>query len=116
MADKGPIIKDFDAVAPVRRIAKIAGREVDVTSIPARVTLDLARFKDDRDEEKLTALEQIQATAELVSRVAMRSDPTITADWLFDNLTFEQMLDFIQFVLNPAVEKAEAQGNASTAK
>jgi len=116
---KAPQIKDFDAVAPARRVARIAGREVDVTSIPARVTLDMARFKDDLDAGKLTQEEQIARTVELVAKVTVARNPEITADWLLDNTTLDTLFDFIGFVLAPTTQRAkeyeEKQGNGEPA-
>jgi len=39
--------KDFDSLLPEKRVAKIAGREIDVSKIPARIVLEQAKFRDD---------------------------------------------------------------------
>jgi hypothetical protein len=49
MTDRGPTLKDFDAVAPEKRQAKIAGKMLDCTFIPARVTLAIQRFSDEME-------------------------------------------------------------------
>lgn len=115
-----PEIRDFDAVAPEKRRARIGGRVVDIGFIPARVMFDIARFKDAMDSDQLTTIEQITQIVDLVARVTMKSDPTITAEWLLENASIQGLLDFCSWVMTPAAQKAkeyeEKQGNAETAK
>uniref|UniRef100_A0A6H1Z6K9 Uncharacterized protein n=1 Tax=viral metagenome TaxID=1070528 RepID=A0A6H1Z6K9_9ZZZZ len=118
--NKGPVIKDFDAVSPPKRIAKLRGKSIDVTMIPSRVTLAMASFKDDMDGGHLSAREQIEQSVDLVSKITSHKDPEITKDWLLNNTDFSELMELINFVLHGITAKAEEytkkQGNGDTAK
>lgn len=120
MDKKGPEIRDFDAVSPERRQARIGGRVVDVTSIPARVTLEMARFKDDIDAGNLSQKDLVERTFDIVGRITSVSDQEMTADWLLDNVDLNTSLDFINWILKPSLDKAEKMqaksGNEGTAE
>lgn len=114
---KGPEIRDFDAVSPERRYAKIGGKKIDVTFIPPRVTLDMARFKDDLEAGKISDLEKMERMVDLVARAASRSDPEVTSDWLLDNTPDIFILfEFINFVLTPTLDRAEKAAEEGNAK
>lgn len=94
-----PIIKDFDKIIPLKRIAKLAGEEIDVSLIPSRISLELAIFRD-----KVLAMkseDQQRKSLEIVAKVCQVKNPKITVDWLLDNTHYEQMIEFIDFVLEP---------------
>jgi hypothetical protein len=117
--ETGPVIRDFDAVAPAGRKAKIGGRVVDVSFIPGRVTLEMARFKDRMDAGELSEMARVQEIIDLVAKVTERQDAEMTADWLLDNVDFVTLFEFVQFVLTPTMTKAkeyeEKQGNGGAA-
>jgi hypothetical protein len=116
MSKTGPEIRDFDAIAPKGRRAKIGGRVVDVSFIPGRITLELARFKDALDSGELTELQSIETALDIVAQITTRQDPEMTADWLLDNAQLLRLTDFINYVLDPTREKVEAQsGNEEPA-
>ena len=111
----GPVVKDFDAVAPERRQAKIAGKVLDCTFIPARVTLAIQRFSDDMAGK--SGADAVERAAELIAKVGQRTDPELTVDWLLDNLDLMQLQDLFQFILEPYSRRAkEVQGNAGAAQ
>lgn len=98
-------LRDFDRLVPEQRIAVLGGKEIDVTRIPSRVTLQIAQFADDVAEGKLTPGEQFLAALDPVAAVCRLSDPEITVDWLLDKTDFAQLMEFTRFVLEP-VQKA----------
>lgn len=112
-AQREPIIRDFDRVVPEKRQARIGRRVVDVTRIPSRVALEMARFAD--NPASVSNEEGFLAMVNLVARVCQGTDKTITTDWLIDNSDIVGLLDFVNFVLSPLKERAE-RGNASPAK
>ncbi len=112
----GPIVKDFDKLAPQQRQARLGGRVIDVTTIPARVLMEAARFAD--EIEKYTGEERLDKALSLVVRIAKVHDPEITLDWLLDNADLNQLLALIDFTLEPlktrAREEHEKKGEAGT--
>ena len=109
----GPVVKDFDAVAPERRQAKIAGKVLDCTFIPARVTLAIQRFSDEMEGK--SGADAVERAAELIAKIGQRTDPELTVDWLLDNLDLLQLQELFAFILDPYKRRAE-EGNAGAAQ
>jgi len=94
-------IVDFDAVAPEKRLARIAGKVIDVTMIPAKLSLELARFSDQAERGELDNETTLNRMFDLVSEVCQVSDPDVTTEWLLESTSFEQLFDFIDYVIEP---------------
>lgn len=94
--------KDFDKVLPEKRIAKIAGKEIDVSKLPARLVLEQAKFRDDILSGKIKSfVDQQKMSFEMVEKVCQVSNPDFNIDKIVDEITVEQLLQFIEFVLEP---------------
>jgi hypothetical protein len=94
--------KDFDSLIVEKRVAKIAGREIDISKIPARIVLEQAKFRDDILSGKVKSfLEQQKKTFEMVERICRVSDPDFKVENIIDDITVDQLLDFIDFVIEP---------------
>jgi len=102
-------IKDFNRLIPDQRIAQLGNKEIDVTRIPSRVTLQLAKYADDVSEGKLTPMEQFLNALEPVAAICKLTDPDITVDWLLDNTDFTQLSEFTKFVLEPIIQSGGGQ-------
>jgi len=98
-------IKDFDKVLRTERKARISGEEVDVTKIPSRVTLEMARLND--SSEELNSEEGFYKSIDLVAQACKPSNPKITTEWLLDNTDFETLMDFMDYVLDPVKQRTE---------
>lgn len=96
------VFKDFNTIIPKKRIAKLAEEEIDVSLIPSRVSLELAIFRDSIFKGKVKSSEEQQRKSlEIVSKVCQVKNPKITVEWLLDNTHYEQLIEFIDFVLEP---------------
>lgn len=94
--------KDFDKLIAEPRKAKIAGRGIDVSKIPARIVLEQAKFRDDILSGKLKSFEEQQKrTFETVEKICQASDKDFKIEDIIDDVTVEQLLNFIDFVLEP---------------
>lgn len=103
-------IKDFDSVLKPERIMKIRGEEVDVTKIPSRVTLEMAKLNDNAKE--LNSEQGFYKSIDLVSQACKPTNPKITTEWLLDNTDFETLMDVMDYVLEPInkrVDKTEKE-------
>jgi len=93
---------DFDKVIPEKRVVKIAGKEIDVSKLPARLVLEQAKFRDDILSGKIKSFtDQQNKTFETVEKVCRVSDPDFNIEDIIDDITVDQLLDFIDFVLEP---------------
>jgi hypothetical protein len=110
-------IKDFDKLAPAQRQARLGGRVIDVTTIPARVLLESAKFADEM--ETYSGEERLVKSIGIVARIAQVHDEGITTDWLLDNCSLEQLMGFIDYTLEPlkkrVTEEGAKEGNAPAA-
>lgn len=115
--DIGPVIRDFDKLVPAQRQARLGGRVIDVTTIPARVLLEAAKFADEM--EKYSGEERLVKSISIVARIAQVHDTEITVDWLLDHADLNQLMAFIDFTLEPlkkrVTEEATKEGNAPAA-
>lgn len=107
------IMKDFDTIAPPKRIARIGGEEVDVSVFSTRATLKLIEMTD--SPEKIRSFEEgknIESFVEVVATACQHSNPKITADWLMDNVDMFTLVEFSKFVLEPIIRKLEEMKTA----
>jgi hypothetical protein len=107
-----PNILDLDNLIPDQRIIKLAGKEIDVSKIPSRVTLEIA--------EKADVLESGSAKSfpllmDMIIKIM--NDPEVTEDWLMDNTSVQQLLALINFILEPIKDQAqESEKDGKTGK
>lgn len=104
MSENG-LLKDFDILAPAKRIARIGGEEIDVTIVPARAALKFISFSKKYSVQSLESMGQdsfdpgmIDDILEVVGLVCKRSSVKITKDWLLDNVDIKVLLEFVQYV------------------
>ena len=102
---KAPQFKDFDKVIRPERKARIAGEDVDVSKIPSRVTLEMAKLSDDAKE--LNSEEGFYKSVDLVAKACAPSNPKITAEWLLDYTDFIELMEFMDWVLEPVKKRTE---------
>lgn len=99
-----PEILDLDKIIPAQRIVKLSGADIDVSKIPTRIVLEIAKKKDTLDSG---TDESFDILLDLVVKICKPSKPDITADWLTDNTTIDQLLQLIQFILKPLQDRVD---------
>ena len=99
------LLKDFDILAPPKRIARIGGEEIDVSFVPARVALQFIGFSKKYDVKTLetgTAGNfdpcMIEDMLGIIEGICKRSSEKITAEWLLNNVDISVLMQFIQYV------------------
>lgn len=100
------IRKDFSKTVYQKRIAVIEGEEIDVSRISTRVMLNLIELKDRREELEAGGKEIFYELIEIISQCC-KTNKKITVDWLIDHTDMMQLLDLIEFILEPLTVKAE---------
>ena len=123
------IIKDFDKIIPDKRIAILVGKEFDVSKISTRMALKQVIFRD--NALKMNGEEAFRKAVEIVaeicgkpkngregfwSKLASLFKARITAKWLMDNTNYEQLMAFIDFVLEPLTDKAQLKDSKDVSK
>lgn len=98
-----PKILDLDKLIPEQRIVRLAGEEIDVSKIPSRVTMEVAKKADVLQSG---SNESFPLLIDMIVKICKPSKPDITQDWVIDNTSMDQLLAFIEFVLEPLQEKA----------
>lgn len=104
MAAKQPEILDLDKLIPDQRIVRLAGKEINVSKIPSRVTLEIA---EKSDVLQSGSNESFPLLLDMIVKICKPSQPDITTDWLVDNTSLDQLLALIEFVLKPIQERAD---------
>jgi hypothetical protein len=97
------IFKDFDKLIPEARVAKLAGKEIDVSKLPSRTSIEMAIFRDRIFKGQITSEEAALKSIEIVAQACAKTNPElgINTDWLLDNTHHEQLIAFMDFVLEP---------------
>ncbi len=112
------ITRDFDIFNKPKRFAVVAGEKIDVSRIPTIVQIKIAelnkREKGMSKEEKASP----ERFLELIDIIALAcaKNPKITKDWLIENTDMEQLLDLMQFILEPLKARAEKKGESEGVK
>lgn len=109
------IFKDFNKIIPEVRVAKLGDQEIDVSKIPSRISLELAIFRDKVLTMK-SSEEQQRESLEIVAKVCQVKNSKITVDWLLDNTHYEQLIEFIDFVLEPINRPGKGKKKANQEK
>ncbi len=103
MSSAGPEVLDLDVVLPPKRIVKLAGKEIDVSAVPARTVLGIVR---DREKLREGSEESLDLLLDYTAQVCARSFPDMTdaevRDWLVENARdVDQLLRLVEFALEP---------------
>jgi hypothetical protein len=102
-------ILDFDAMVPAPRQFRVAGRVIDVTRLPAQISLDFARFADGVQGGDLSNEDTLTRVFQLVSTACVLTDPEVTVPWLLEHTTFEQLMGIVDYVLEPLRKRGNAR-------
>ncbi|KAB2337656.1 hypothetical protein F7731_08670 [Cytobacillus depressus] len=100
-------ILDLDKLIPEQRIIRLAGKEIDVSKIPSRVTLEIAKKSD---VLKSGSEESFPVLLDLVVKICKPSQPDITSDWIIDNTSLDQLLALVEFILKPIKDRTDGEG------
>ncbi|CRK80304.1 hypothetical protein [Neobacillus massiliamazoniensis] len=100
-------ILDLDKLIPEQRIIRLAGKEIDVSKIPSRVTLEIA---EKSDVLKSGSNESFPLLLDMIVKICKPSQPDINSDWLIDHTSLDQLLSMIEFILKPIQDRAKGNG------
>lgn len=99
------LTKSFQVLEPPKRIAMLLDQEVDITIIPARTALKFVQFSKKHKGEKLENMKEdeldekmLEEIMDIIGSITVRSNKTVTKDWLFDNLPLTELVKFMTFV------------------
>ncbi|MEF9426436.1 MAG: hypothetical protein L0956_04420 [Candidatus Mariimomonas ferrooxydans] len=123
------IIKDFDKLIPDKRIAILSDRKFDVSLISTRMALKQVAFRDNvlKMNGEAAFRKAVEIVAEICGKPKSSKDSfwdkftglfkgRITAKWLVENTNYEQLVQFIDFVLEPLTDKAEVKAEDKAEK
>lgn len=98
-------ILDLDKIVTDERIVRLAGKDIDVSKIPSRVTLEIASKSDKLKEG---SEESFPIMLDLVVKICKPSFPEVTKDWIIDHTDLNQLLALIEFILKPIKDRAKS--------
>ena len=112
------IFKDFDKLIPMSRVAKLADKKIDVSKLPSRTSIEMAIFRDKILKGEYTSEQAALQSVEIVAGACAKANPDlkITVDWLLDNTHYEQLVAFMDFVLEPINKPDSANNNKKDKK
>jgi hypothetical protein len=107
-------IKDFDVLAPPKRLAKIGGEIVDVSFIPTRIALEIMSLGD--FEESSFSADVFDKVVDITVKICQRSNSKITREWILDNIEPMTLMKFLVYAVESlssrisAANKGEGKG------
>jgi hypothetical protein len=117
------ILNQFEILEPPKRTATLRGEVVDLSFIPARSTLKFVDFSKKYNVKKLEGITEgsfdpgmMEDILELVGTICQSSNPKITKDWLYDNLSIVDLVKFIQFVFAGMTRLKPEEGEGEDGK
>jgi len=120
MSTAVPEVLDLDTILPPARIVKLAGKEIDVSTVPARTALGIIR---DRERLQEGSEESIDLLLDYTAQVCAGSFPGQTdkevREWLIENIRdMNQLLRLVEFALEPlrTGDKGKGEEEAGDAK
>ena len=100
---------DLDKVDPPKRIVKIEGEKIDISKMPAIVTIKLTRYQEEGKKIKEEDLEASEADRflELVDIIVLgcKDNPKITKDWLIENANTDKIMGLVNAVIGKRDKK-----------
>lgn len=112
-------LTNFEILEPPKRTATLLGEVVDLSMIPAIVSLKFIGFSKKYDVKKLEGMDEesfdpvmIEDMIELIAQICQKSNEKITKTWLMEKLSIQDLVKFIQFTFAGMTQlKSEAGGN-----
>ena len=110
-----PKILDLNKIKPPERKVLLKNKEIILSKIPSRVTLEIAeKYEELNDPNNSKAFDDLMSlTMKIIN--SQNDDSEITKDWLIDNTDFEQLYALMEFLLEPVKERAEEEAKNRTA-
>lgn len=106
MTVEKPEILDLDKLKPRKRLIKLSGKEIDVSTIPSEVTLEIVEKADVIESE---SAESFDLVFDMIIKICNVTNPDdgITKEWLVKNTSLEQLTAMMEFVMKPIRERVE---------
>lgn len=111
-------LKDFDKLIIDKRTAILAGKTFDVSKISTRMALEQSEFRDNilKMGEKEALYKAIKIVARICGKPVIKGNfikqlfnKAIDEKWLVENTNYEQLIAFIDFVLEPLTGKTQPE-------
>lgn len=97
-------VQEFGQILTDKRIAKVAGIEVDVSRLPSRFTLEVMKLQNSKIDDSVAFEKMI----DLIARICQLDKKEITTDFILDNLDVAEITLLYRYITDPVNEKARA--------
>ena len=107
-------IIDLDKIAPPKRVVKIKGKEIDISVIPFKISLQLMQHSNDftklgemvkdgsihSEEQGEYIAKQLETMYSVTRDILKNADKDITDEWIDQNMSSNQMILLINRVID----------------
>lgn len=114
MSNKGPEILDLDKLIAQDRIIKLAGKEINVTKIPSKITLKVVDKFEEIDTDNPESMDIVMDLAVDIIN-AQNDDKEITKEWLLKNTDVQQLIKMLEFIMEPIKGRISGDENSEEA-
>jgi len=98
-------VLDLDKLIEDKRKVKLAGKEIDVSKIPSKISLKILDKYDELSEDNPESMNLVVDM--IVDIINSQNEEEITEEWLMDKTSIKQLMKLIEFVMAPINEKVE---------
>jgi hypothetical protein len=112
------LMNNFEILEPPKRTAVLLGETIELSKIPARVSLKFIAFSKKHDIKELeNATEEtldmsvLEDVLDLVALICQKSNSKIDKEWLLDNLSITDLMKFVNFVFT-GITQLKDEGEA----
>ncbi len=122
--DEDTLTRSFEVLEPPKRTATLLDQEIDLTIIPARTSLKFVSFSKKYGNSKLDNIkdevgldeEMLSEMLDIIGEITTRSNPTVTKDWLLENLQLADLTRFMVFVFEGFKKKSDGKPDQAEGK
>lgn len=100
-------LEDLDILDPPKKVVKMSGELIDISFLPSKVTLAVMKISADFDKKKITTDEMFEKMIGIIAQLSSKSNPKITEDWLYENVSVEKITNFLHLLVSGGDEVAK---------
>lgn len=103
-------VLNLDKLIQDKRIVKLAGKKIDVTKIPSKVTLKVVDIYEEISRDDPESFDKV---FDIVMMVIKSQNDDIDKDWLIENSTIDQLIELVEFIMKPINERIEEKSSGT---
>lgn len=98
-------ILDLDKLIDDKRTVKLAGKKIDVSKIPSKISLQILDKYEELSEDNPESINVVLDM--IIDIINSQNEDEITEDWLLEHTDIDQLMTLVEFIMEPINERTE---------